>query len=290
MNKHILRTLISVLFLVIAVKIIWQDDYISLVKKISFMDIAITILLSFLVVTPKGFSLGYMINTQDGAKLNIIDLLTLPFMMNFWGFFIPINGGILYSIFFLKSKYKVKATDSTAITIYIQMIVFILIGFLGLCYMAVKQRFGLFSTALCLLLLFSPLFLKWANTLFQMCSFKDSGILSKIQSLVSSVVSNAVLPLRNIQTTSVIGTLSLSRILFRAVRYYWISLIFGFEIPFATVLILTLVIELSMITLRFSLGNLGVTELLSGGVMSLLGQTTQEGIIIALFCRFIHLL
>ncbi|MCK5083167.1 MAG: hypothetical protein KAR31_09705, partial [Candidatus Omnitrophica bacterium] len=210
MNKHILRTLISVLFLVIAVKIIWQDDYISLVKKISFMDIAITILLSFLVVTPKGFSLGYMINTQDGAKLNIIDLLTLPFMMNFWGFFIPINGGILYSIFFLKSKYKVKATDSTAITIYIQMIVFILIGFLGLCYMAVKQRFGLFSTALCLLLLFSPLFLKWANTLFQMCSFKDSGILSKIQSLVSSVVSNAVLPLRNIQTTSVIGTLSLS--------------------------------------------------------------------------------
>ena len=290
MNKPVFRYLFSAVLILIAIGMLWQNNYISLVKKVSFTDLLVVIFLSLLLAVSRGYTLAYLITREHKTKISFADMVLLPLMMGFWGFFIPVKGGMLYSILFLKAKYKVRALDSTSVTVYIHMVMFSLMGSFGICYIFFKGQLLSIGGLISLLFLLNPLILKGANLFFQKFAFKPAGFPARVQALINSIVINSSSPLTNIRTTAIVVGLSLSRLLFRTARYYWATLVFGLEIPVTTLIILTLTVEFAMITIRFSPGNLGVNELLSGGVMGLLGSASQEGILIELLCRFSTLL
>ena len=87
-----------------------------------------------------------------------------------------------------------------------------------------------------------------------------------------------------------VSLLWIGRYLMRALRFYWGTVVFGLHIPFASLFLLSMLIEVSEGLFRFSPGNLGVSELLSGGLIGLMGENTQEGILIALFSRLSNLI
>ena len=282
--------MIAIFFIIIAIKILWRDNYIALLKEISFFDLLIAVILTFLLIVSSSYTLQYLIFKQYKIKISTIDTATLPLMMNFWGYIIPFRGGILYSILFLKAKYKVKLVDSTAINVYVQMVMFAFMGFLGLVYLAAHQRIISVLGACSVMLVLNPLIVKLVNVMFQRFSAQPTSVVGKIQHLTNIVIDNSNSSFTDVRATSVVVIILLARFFLRAVRYYWATLVFKIEIPFLSLIVLTLAIEFAMVTLRFSPGNLGINELLSGAIVGMLGQASQEGILIELFCRFANLL
>ena|SRR3989338_10303813 len=290
MNKSIIQYSIAVLLSVIAIRMLWQDNYLALLKEISLFDLLLAVFLSLSLIISYGVTLRYLILKQHGAKISTVDLVTLPMMMNFWGYIIPLRGGVLYSLLFLKAKYKVKLVDSAAITVYMHMVMASLIGLIGLIYLTARHRLISVLSLCSLIFLLNPLILSLINVIIQRFSLEPSSVFGKLQHLTNTVISNSNTPLTNMRTTSAVAMLILMRFFTRAALYYWAAFVFNLEIPITAFIILTLAIEFAMFALRFSPGNLGVNELMSGGILGILGGASQEGILMELFCRFANLL
>lgn len=288
--KNILKSSLPFLLILAAIAIICQDNSILLFKRISLVDLLVAIVISFLLYAVTGYAMGFLISKQYQIKMNPLDILTLPLMMTFWGLVVPIRGGLLYAAFFLKSKYKLKAVEGLSVPIYIQMLSFVLMGAVGIIYLVAQNRLFSFPTLVVSCLLFSPLILKLANAVFQKLPLTQWEFLKKIKTLINSVVIHSSLPWSDMKTNSLVGLLLLSRFFLRAIRYYWATLVFGIEVSFWALVILTFAIETADIMLRTPGGNLGLNELISGGIVNILGEETQEGILIALFSRLSNLL
>src|SRR3972149_12192545 len=67
--------------------------------------------------------------------------------------------------------------------------------------------------------------------------------------------------------------------------FYWAIVIFGLHVSFTEVAVISLANEFSLI-IRFVPGNIGVDEFVAGGVLSVMGGTVGEGVLIMLFLRF----
>ena len=48
--------------------------------------------------------MGFMIKEQEKISITTADKLLLPISMSLFGYIIPTNGSMLYSIYFLKKK------------------------------------------------------------------------------------------------------------------------------------------------------------------------------------------
>lgn len=284
MKNSSLRYIFSIILVIYTVFLLKNKDYFSLLNNVTLLEIITSTLIAFIIFAISGCINGFLTFKQYNTKLNLWDVLLLPLMMNFWNFIIPVKGGLIYFISFLKSKYHLRIVKGTSLAIYTQLICLSLIGFLSIIYLVYSNQIMLPVTIVALCLLFSPLLLKTFGLFINKINFKSSKI-SKLKEFADLIVNESNLPWNNFKTTSVILILNLLRLIYRALWFYWATITFNLNISLTSVFILTLAMELARF-LRFSPGNLGIDELLAGGIFYVVGENTETGILIALYTRF----
>ena len=126
MNKYFSKSLISYfiafIFVFISIKLCWKPEYYELIKNIKITHLSIVILITFVLNVIAGVSMSHISKTQYNIRLDSLDKIALSLMMNFWGYIIPLKGGVLFSAFYLKSKYNIKLVEGTSIAIFIYIV------------------------------------------------------------------------------------------------------------------------------------------------------------------------
>ena len=289
MKKIIANYAFAVICIGIAIYFLVRAEYIALLQQISLLDLIVAMAISFISASFGGLTFSYLIKKQHHVLLSLKDIFTLRFMMLLWGVIIPLKGGMLFSIFFLKSKYQIRATGGTSINLFIYMVSFIIMGITGLYYSLFKGTLFSLLTITSIIFIFNPLILNGTKHLLRRIPQPSNKTASRLYVLIMSTLKDSNQLGNDFYALSTVGGLTLLKYFFRTLRYWWAASVFGLEIPLFSLIALTLIIELLNTVFRISPGNLGVQELISGGVFSIMGDPTEEGILIALFCRFTNL-
>jgi hypothetical protein len=192
---------------------------------------------------------------------------------------------MLYSTFFLKAKYGIKAAHGLSISVYIYLMVVVLAGLLGLYYAISKGFFFSIGTLVCIVCILSPLVIKGIDMILSVLPLEKLLFAEKARHIIHSIISNSTTLWSDLPATAVILMLTLGHICLRIFWFFWIAHVFDMDLPLIALIELALIAQLSII-IRFIPGNIGLNELISGGALTILGGTMGEGILISLFARF----
>lgn len=283
MNKKGLASYcIGILLIYIVIRYFLSHDYLEIVKRISLYDLLIALLITLLIFYISGVQYFYILKKFFNKGINPTDILLLPISMRLWAFIIPVKGGLLYSTAFLKFKYKIKVTEGFSISIYIYWVSLFLTGVIGL-FFAIKNNMVLsLISFVSLLFLLSPLVIVISTLILKKIPIHNHPLLHNLQKGLSSTVHNIDSLWKDFKTTITILCITILHTLASILLYYWANIVFGLSLSILSIIILTLVMKLSII-FRFTPGNLGVEQLVSGGVVAILGGKAGDGVLISLF-------
>lgn len=284
MKKTSLKYVLSIFLLIVAVSIVLKTDSAEILTQISFPGLAIVVFVSFLVYASRGVMVGYLTAKRFDTRLGAVDMITLPVAMNFWSLIIPIRGGMLYQIFFLKMKYQIAAVKGMSITIYTYLLTMVITGIFGLYFSIAAGRAFSAGTLVSVVLILSPLNIVILNRVLKLFKFKSAVFLKNIKELVDLTVANSNSLLSDIRTTLAIIGFTLGTIFLRIVQYYCAARAFNMDVSVAAIVLLSLINTL-VIVFSFTPSNIGVNELFSGGVFVVLGGTASQGILIGLLIQ-----
>jgi hypothetical protein len=237
-----------------------------------------------MVFAVAGWQIVFLAGAQYHVQMKLLDIFTLPIMMNFWSFLIPARGAVLFLIMYLKFKYKIRIVEGTSMFIYIYAITVVLVGIFGFLHACFHNRFFSWQTLIAIGLMFNPLIFNALHRILKQCSFRKYRILQMLQDHTQAVMANVHQPWFSLRITGIIFGLTLLHLICRTLWYYWGFRSINISVDLPVLIPFTLMMELTRI-IRISPGNLGFEELMTGGVYSLMGGDTAEGILLALFLR-----
>lgn len=284
MKKSFLKYILSAFLLVIAIIIVLKTESAEMLTRISLGGLGLVVLASFFVFASRGLMLGYLTKKSFGTKISIFDMVSLPVAMNFWSLIIPIKGGMLYQVFFLKMKYKITAAKGMSIAIYTYLLTLMITGVLGLYFCVEANKALSVGTLVSLILILSPLNLAVMYRILKFFKFEKSVFLRNIKELVDSTILNSNALFADIKTTLIIVLFTLGTIILRMLQYYWAAQAFNLEASVTAIILLSLIVTLGRV-FTFTPNNIGVNELFSGGVFAVLGGAASHGIMIGLIVQ-----
>jgi len=277
-----------VLFGVVMWKILGDRTHVELIRHISFSDLTISFLIAMCLFFNNGAIIAFLTAQQYHTTIKIIDMVLLPFMMHLWSFIIPFRGGLLFSAFFLKTKYRMKGSQSIAIGMYTIYINLILTGCCGI-YFVIKNDL-LFSlwTVCSLLCLFSPVVIWIIKHILDGLEFQNPSILNNLKNIIASVNESSRKLLLNVRVGVIVFALTFFNLILYIFFLYWITSILHFASSLDKIVMFALMMRLSTFV-RVVPGNMGIQEVFSGGAYYLVGGSINDGLMIALFIRFLSL-
>ena len=116
------------LLLFIAVNIFSDPDYMVLMRKVSFFQLTVSLLIGFFLFLINGYTIACLVKRHYRTTVKRVDMVMLPFMMHLFSYLIPFRGGLLFSALFLKVKYRIKGTEGIAIGVYTLFINLVITG------------------------------------------------------------------------------------------------------------------------------------------------------------------
>lgn len=236
------------------------------------------LVLSFLI---SGFELRYVYHKSSFLKLSFYDTISIPFVINVWGYIIPLQGSFLYFMGYLKAKYGFSLKNNAYIYAFI---FFINLSFFSLVGLFILPFSSFFSWAIFSILLLSfslPLLIILSNSLLNKLLSKVQ-LLSKPLKAIIELVSNFSSLSQDPVLVANIIVFNLGITLINTLWSYWICLEFGFDIPFYILFLIGIVLKISML-FKITPGNLGVKQLANGGVFLLFGYEPSIGVFISVF-------
>ena len=279
-SKNIFSYFLTVLILVIL--FFWIDKTsLRLLLSASFFSIIVSILLAAVNYFFSGIEL-YLIRRQFGVSLGLKDIFLLPIVGNLWSFIFPFQGNLLFTTVFFKQKYNMQVSESFSISIYLYLVTLCFAGLFGLLFAIFNKMLfswiGIFS----LLFLLNPLFVYLINGLTRTIKNSRYKFISKIQIFLNSIVDNTQKLWLDLNFTFIILIINIIRIILNIIWYYWISYSLGLELSFIAVGIISLTMSISLI-IKITPENLGIAQIVTGGIMSLLGILPEKAVLITLF-------
>ena len=285
MKKSSLKILVSVLLVVILYSILFDKGYFDTLKEISLEDFFSLVLLTLVGYFTMGFQIGYMLKLQSGVKLELMDKLLLPLSMSLFGYIIPANGGLIYSVYFLKSKYDLDSSKGFSIgivSIYISLIISGFFG-LGMCFLdSVSGKLSIICLSIFLIL--SPAFVFISNKIIQLLNFKEGGFLFKAQVYLNEIVKSSNYLMNNKKILIMNFFYTFLYILITFVSFDLLNKLLNLKLDLVSVFLLLVITRVSSL-LRVLPGNLGVEELYMAGIFKFVGADSGLGIIFNLILR-----
>ena len=290
MKKSSIKTLISILLIVIIFYFLNNSGYLDSIfeiKKQVFLSLLALALLSFFI---SGFQMGFMLKEQEKISITTLDKLLLPISMSLFGYIIPTNGSMIYSVYFLKKKYNIDSSKGLSIGLASVYVSFIVSGVFGiiLCFFYENEQNGLILTIYSGLI-FSPKITAIVNKLQMKIVFKDGGYLKKIQEFINSSVLSSTTLMSNhkILIANFIFTGLYIIITFISFSLLNEALSIGLEI--STIFLILIITRVSSL-IRILPGNLGVEEVYMAGIFKIIGQAIEKGVVFSILGRAIALI
>ncbi|MDB0011061.1 flippase-like domain-containing protein [Flavobacteriales bacterium] len=290
MKKSRIKTLISILVIVIIFYFLNNSGYLDAIleiKKTIILSLLALALLSFFI---SGFQMGFMLKEQEKISITTTDKLLLPISMSLFGYIIPTNGSMIYSIYFLKKKYNIDSSKGLSIGLASVYVSFIVSGIFGiiLCFFYENEENGLILT-ISSCLIFSPKITAIVNKMQMKIVFKDGGYLKKIQEFINSSVLSSTNLMSNhkILIANFIFTGLYIIITFISFSLLNEALSIGLEI--STIFLILIITRVSSL-IRILPGNLGVEEVYMAGIFKIIGQAIEKGVVFSILGRAIALI
>jgi hypothetical protein len=287
-RKNIIKYTISVILLLICFYFLYTKGYFSLIKNIDIRYLVLVVILNMATYFVTGWQLFYLINKSSHIRIKLIDVLLLPITGNLWAYIIPSNGTMIFSSFFLKTKYNVNLAYAFSFNVFMVYITLIITGIMGLLSL-IFLKYNLLVILVSSALILSPVFLYLFNWLIQLISIKENTFFKRIQEFINSVVvhSNNLFTDKDIIRFIVFSTILLQLLIL--VAFYFVFRSLGVQIQLASLILFFMVSRASSL-IRFLPGNIGLEEFYSAGIFKIISNDPAFGVLFALVNRFMTLI
>ncbi len=283
---NLLSYLVTAVLLTVTLYYFVGKEQLELLRRMSWSDVAVAMALSLPAYAGNGWEL-YRLRGKFGFAMEKKDILLLPLGMNLWGMLLPFQGAMAYLTVFLKRKYGVKVSESCSISLFLYLITIFLSGAAG-CVLTLTGDIGSFwFGALSVLFLSSPA-VAWA-----VCRLGDRVPAPRVRVLATAweflrrTLSGIALLLSDWRLSLSLVGIYLLRLGSMILFYFWIARCLGYqEAGFLPLLLLNLWNMLSLL-IKFTPNNLGISQLVSGVLFSLIALPAEAGVMISLVATLI---
>lgn len=214
------------------------------------------------------------------VRISLYDVLTLPFVVNLWGFLLPFQGSYIYNSIYFKAKYKIAVANTTSVYLVSFSISFVVAGVLGVAY-CIAVYANNFLLLISIAAFLHPVFVYFLQLVFRRYNFSNFRILNKIITKIETIIAD-YLRAFVIKNILVPGLISVVDSLAFALWSYWIAVGFGFELSFFQLLILAFFIKITLL-FKFTPGNLGINQFAASGIVMLTGGLIADGFTLSLY-------
>lgn len=277
------------LFLAGAAVIYWVlrgQDW-SALRGISVQHICLCALLILVGYMFSGIQ--YYVSLREmGCPFSVPDIFLFPFMQSFWGIIIPFQGTSLFAMFYLKSKYSFKISQSMAMIIFLYLFNVLFGSLAGLAYCIYQNEYRSMLFLFSVLALFSPLYL-WLFQLYLKSAGRNLPVPEKIKSVIFSFFDSLEQLFSNWKKIVLLLLCQVLRQFCYCTIFVMIAYALGHSVHWLWGYLVAVSQEISII-LKFTPGNLGTAEMVSGFISHLTNVPVAVGIGVSLFCSLLQLL
>lgn len=259
----------------------------KLLEKLTFADAAVLFVLSLVAYAGNGLEY-YLIGSRIGFKMDRRDILLLPMAMNLSGTLLPVQGAMIYQVFFFKKKYGVSLSHGFAVAGFLYLLTMTIGGITGVCVgLFFRNTSWLFLLVSAVFAVSAPL----AVWMLMCCRRIHTGIAiaDRICGFVRTVLEGIAEILKDFRLVMLMTGIYLLRLLSMIAIFSLFAGQLGYEVGFLALLLLNLWNLLSLI-LKITPNNLGVSQLVSGVMFTMIGLPKEQGEMISLAATLFFIL
>lgn len=284
--RNVFSYVLSFFLVGVSIVFVWHPDYLELFCRITISDIGISICIALCIFSVSGLQYYMLLLGCNKRHVKLYDLLLIQIAMRFWGYIIPLKGGLIYSTALLRCKYGIKISEGVSMGIYNYTMSLFLTGVIGIIF-AMKNGKIISCLSICsIVFIFSPIFIVLLSRCFCTVSMSRNSSLLKIKECFVSVNQNINILSKKVWTTIGILGLNLIHTVLTIFLYYWANIIFNLELSAISIVCLALVMKL-YIVFRITPGNIGIEQLVAGAVVGIADGSVSDGIFISFFITLI---
>jgi hypothetical protein len=278
--KIILTFILATGLLYVGFTYLLTDEQRKLIFKVPF----VVHIVSFLLIIPSymlnGLELNLLYRRVGKIKLSVYDTLTLPFVVNLWGFIIPFQGSFFYTVAYLLAKYKKNISESARVYLISFSITISFTGLIaGIFYFISDLHFPRLFLAVCCLLFVNPVLLYLAGKLSLKYKSGSRGHLDKVMQKVTDLLSQPGIDKKLIPY---LVLLKFSNIILTGLWSYWIAVNLNLHLGFVQLILIASLMNMTSF-IKITPGNLGINQFASGGIAILVGGSLNDGFILSSF-------
>ena len=248
-----------------------------------------SILIALVIFTVSGNQFSYILFKSTKTQLSITDRIGFPTARNLWSYIIPFQGSFAYSLAFIKFKYKVNLKDGLSINIYLLLFNFFFTGFVGVYYSLQSSSLPIFFLIISILLLSIPFLIILFDKILKNVKTPNSRMLKFLIGNVSKISTGIAILWKDLKFTINVFLFNIVHTIVTIIWFYWTVHIFNLDIDLISVIFLALILKISLI-FRLTPGNLGVEQLIYGGIFALMSYDPNIGVLISLFHKSITIM
>ena len=258
-----------------------KKNLLEYIKLLTFNEHFISSLFLFAGFITIGFQLKNVFKKSTGINLTTFDTLTLPISQNLWGYIIPFQGAFLYSLVYLKSKYRIEAKSSIAVYLFVILASLFLGGISGVVYLSSKGG-NIFQIMFFSFFIICPFLLIMSKWVLNKITIKNkNSIFHKSKQYILNIFEELVHLFKSKRFLMNVFLVDITYVVIFSIWSYWLSLVLGYDIPIIFFLSLGFLMKLHSFA-KLTPGNIGVIQLLVAGYFSIFGLDPEIGILISL--------
>lgn len=284
-TRDLIKLFLSLLIISGILYFLYVNDYFTILEKISFAQWVLLLGLTFVSFFISGTQQYTMVKYISGTAIRGSDIIFMPMSMSLFSYFIPTNGGILYTIYFLKKKYHVDTSKGFSVGVVSIYISFIVSGLATLIALYVFDLWILWLVLLAVLMIISPLLVYFCNRLLQKIPFRTNTFPRKVQHYVDDVIRQSNRILKNVRITAINIVLTTLALVIIFLMYYQLNSALETKMSVLSLIALITMQRISSL-IRVLPGNLGLEELFTAGLFTIIGQDPSIGLLFSVFMRF----
>lgn len=280
---NLLSYVVAIVLLALVLHRLVSAEQLRQLRGISWRQLAVGMLIAVAIYLFNGLNF-YLMSRRVGFRMEKKDVLLLPVAMNLWGMLLPFQGAMAYNTVFLKRKYGVTVADSFSMLIFMYALVIFLAGFFGVIFVLIYGIKSSWFLLLSLLFCASPLGILAADAVLgRIPEARLWGPLRPVYRFIRRTVGGIGRLCRDRRTVGILLGIYCLRMLALLLLYAWIVRLLGYgNISLLAMLLLNLWNGISLL-IKFTPQNLGVSQLVAGGLFALIGLSPEEGVMISLF-------
>lgn len=230
----------------------------------------------------------YQTVRQLGCQMNGLDIVLYPLMNSLWGLIIPVQGAALFGALYLKLKYRFKVSSSVVVIVFLYLMNFLFGGVAWLAYAMMADECSPLALPIAALMLGMPLYLLIFRQLVRRMG-RIPLIPSRIQDGLCECLDSLQVLFSNMRGMTILAALQLLRQMLMALMFVVVGKSCGFKVTMLWGYLVAVSQELSLV-FKFTPGNIGLAEMVSGLVSSITGVSATDGVTVSLICNVLNVM